>query len=75
MKLREEIEQLIAGGTVVKQVHEDITYNDIHETDDNMWNFLLYTGYLKKSGEQMVGSRTYVTMDFLQDYCVEIKIT
>lgn len=62
MKLREEIEQLIAGGTVVKQVHEDITYNDIHETDDNLWNFLLFTGYLKKSGEQMVGSRTYVTM-------------
>lgn len=44
---REEIEQLIAGETLEKPVHEDITYGDIHESKDNLWNFLYFTGYLK----------------------------
>lgn len=49
---REEIEKLIAGDTIEKPVHEDITYGDIHESMDNLWNFLFFTGYLKKAGER-----------------------
>ena len=45
--MKEEIEQLIDGGTIEKPVHEDITYEDIHKTQDNLWNFLFFTGYLK----------------------------
>ena len=43
----QEIESLLAGGTIVKQIHEDITYEDIGESEDNLWNFLFFTGYLK----------------------------
>lgn len=32
-------------------VHEDITYGDIEESKDNLWNFLFFTGYLKKIKE------------------------
>ena len=46
-----DLETLMAGGTIEKQVHEDITYGDIHQTQDNLWNFLFFTGYLKKMGE------------------------
>lgn len=49
---RTEIERLIEGESIEKQVHEDITYGDIHESQDNLWNFLFFTGYLKKAGEQ-----------------------
>ena len=49
--VRQEMETLIAGGTIEKPVHEDITYEDIYQTSDNLWNFLFFTGYLKKKAE------------------------
>ena len=50
---RDEIELLLKGGNITKQVHEDITYDEIHLTMDNMWNFLFFMGYLKKIDEWM----------------------
>lgn len=50
---REELETLLSGGTIRKPVHEDITYADIRKNKDNLWNFLFFTGYLKKTGEIM----------------------
>ena len=44
---RKEIEHLIDGKTIEKPIHEDITYEDIHKSKDNLWNFLFFTGYLK----------------------------
>ena len=48
-----EIEHLIDGGVVEKPVHEDITYDEIYKTMDNMWNFMFFTGYFRKVGERM----------------------
>ncbi|MBB6625297.1 AAA family ATPase [Clostridium gasigenes] len=45
---KSEIEELIAGKTIEKPIHEDITYGDIDSSMDNLWNFLFFTGYLKK---------------------------
>ncbi len=59
---RGEIEQLIAGETLEKPIHEDITYGDIHESKDNLWNFLYFTGYLKSCGQRYDGEDTYVKM-------------
>ena len=59
---RKEIENLIAGGTIEKPVHEDITYGDIHESQDNLWNFLFFTGYLKKIDERQVERTIYLKM-------------
>ena len=57
-----DLETLMAGGTIEKQVHEDITYGDIHQTQDNLWNFLFFTGYLKKVGERTVGNNLWLEM-------------
>lgn len=59
---RMEIEHLIEGGTIEKQVHEDITYGDIHESQNNLWNFLFFTGYLKKAGERFEDNEIYLQM-------------
>jgi hypothetical protein len=48
-----EIEALIEGNTVEKPIHEDITYGEIYESMDNLWNFMFFTGYFKKIGEHM----------------------
>ncbi len=50
---RRDLETLMDGGTIRKQVHEDITYGDIHTSQDNLWNFLFFTGYLKKVGDRV----------------------
>ena len=52
LSVRQEIEGLIEGGTITKPIHEDITYDDMHSTQDNLWNFLFFTGYLKKIREE-----------------------
>jgi len=48
-----EIEDLINGGIIEKPVHEDITYDEIYKTMDNLWNFMFFTGYFRKVGERM----------------------
>ena len=47
-----EIEKLIEGGSIEKPVHEDITYGEIYKEQDNLWNFMFFTGYLKKTAER-----------------------
>ena len=59
---KRDLETLINGGTIEKQVHEDITYGDIHQSQDNLWNFLFFTGYLKKVGEQKDGNNLKLEM-------------
>ena len=61
-KAKADLETLINGGTIEKQVHEDITYGDIHQTQDNLWNFLFFTGYLKKVGERQEGNNLQLEM-------------
>ena len=51
-EMKRELDTLINGGTIEKQIHEDITYDDIHESEDNLWNFLFFTGYMKKVSER-----------------------
>lgn len=47
-----EIEELIAGKTVEKPIHEDITYDEVYKTMDNLWNFMYFTGYIVKSNRE-----------------------
>ena len=61
---KEDLETLMNGGSIEKRVHEDITYGDIHQSQDNLWNFLFFTGYLKKISERKdaSGENLYLTM-------------
>ena len=54
---KKEIELLIEGKTIEKPVHEDITYDEIYDTMDNLWNFMFFTGYFKKVNERMDEAR------------------
>lgn len=48
---RDEIEKLVTGGFVEKQLRLDLTYDEIDNTIDNLWSVLFTTGYLTKIGE------------------------
>lgn len=57
---RDEIEKLVAGGFVEKQLRLDLTYDEIDNTIDNPWSVLFTTGYLTKIGEvKMPDSESY----------------
>jgi len=47
---RNEIERLINGGTVIKPVKQELTYNELDSTIDNLWSILFSTGYLTWQG-------------------------
>ncbi|MCR5778019.1 MAG: ATP-binding protein [Lachnospiraceae bacterium] len=59
---KEELDRLVNGGTIEKKIHEDITYDDVHANQDNLWNFLFFTGYMKKVSERAEGDDIYMTM-------------
>ena len=48
---KDEIERLIAGETIEKVVHLELTYDEIENSIDNIWSVLFTTGYLTKVGE------------------------
>ena len=59
---RRELEILMDGDTIEKPVHEDITYEDIHESMDNLWNFLFFTGYLRAVNQRFENRKIYLEM-------------
>ena len=61
-EMKRQLDVLISGGTIEKEIHEDITYDDIHESEDNLWNFLFFTGYMRKESERTDGEKTFLTM-------------
>ncbi len=48
---KSEIETLVAGETIEKEIHEDLTYNHLYDSIDNIWSLLFATGYLTQRGE------------------------
>ena len=48
--LKSEIETWVAGDTVEKEIHEDLTYNEIYSSVNNVWSLLFMTGYLTQRG-------------------------
>lgn len=48
---RNEIECLIAGEAVIKEVKEELTYRELYDTIENVWGVLFATGYLTQRGE------------------------
>lgn len=62
LSVKAELESLLAGGVIEKPVHEDITYDSIYDSEDNLWNFLYFTGYLKKTSMRLEGDMRYVKL-------------
>lgn len=50
--IRKKLEVLIAGGSICQKIEEDLTYDYLHSSEDNLWNILYLTGYLTKVGER-----------------------
>ncbi len=47
---KSEIEALVAGESVTKDIRMDLTYDHIYDSIDNIWSVLFTTGYLTRRG-------------------------
>ena len=52
----EKFETLMNGGTITQTISDELTYDTVHETEDNLWSILLMTGYLTKADPEEEGS-------------------
>lgn len=49
--MRDDIERLIAGETITKEINEELTYKELYDKAENVWSVLFTTGYLTQRGE------------------------
>lgn len=54
---KNEIERLIAGETIEKELRLDLTYEEIDQNIENLWSVLFTTGYLTQVGR--MGDESY----------------
>jgi len=48
---KREIERLIAGETIEKEIYQELTYQDMYTSIDHIWSVLFTTGYLTQKGK------------------------
>ena len=50
VQTKDEIERLIAGEYIEKEISQELTYDEIDKSIANLWSVLFTTGYLTKQG-------------------------
>ena len=48
-KVRGKFEILMNGGTITQTISDELTYDTLHSSEDNLWSVILMTGYLTKA--------------------------
>lgn len=56
-RTRNEIEKLISGEEIVKEIRQELTYSELDSSIENLWSVLFTTGYLTQRGQ--VGTDTF----------------
>ena len=51
----DKFEMLLNGGTILQTISDELTYDTLHESEDNLWSVLLMTGYLTKADPEAEG--------------------
>ncbi|MBQ1311353.1 MAG: AAA family ATPase [Blautia sp.] len=52
----DKFEALMNGGTVLQTISDELTYDTLHESEENLWSVLLMTGYLTKADPEAEGN-------------------
>ena len=55
-QVKHKFETLMNGGTITQTISDELTYDSLHETEDNLWSVLLMTGYLTKADPDEEGN-------------------
>ena len=49
-KTKREIETLLAGEEIIKEIHQELVYPEMYQSLENVWSLLFMTGYLTQRG-------------------------
>ena len=52
--ITQKFETLLSGGYIIENIQEDITYNYLHSSEENLWSILYFTGYLTRVSDEKV---------------------
>ena len=52
--LKMELEDLLQGTTVIKTINQNISLGEVEKNDQNVWSFLLFSGYLKPISREII---------------------
>ena len=47
-----KLETLLSGGYIIQKIEENLTYDYLHSSEENLWSILYLTGYLTKAREE-----------------------
>jgi hypothetical protein len=61
--VKSDIEKLILGESITKKICEDIVYAEIKKSNNVLWNFLLFSGYLTFKNRRLIEETVYA--DFI----------
>lgn len=50
--ITKKLETLLAGGYIIEQIEESLTYDYLHSSEENLWSILYLTGYLTTVREE-----------------------
>ena len=56
---KSDLEELIAGRSISKPVESNISFNELSNNENNIWSFLLFSGYLKAENAELRGTTFY----------------
>ena len=51
-KISQKLETLLSGGYILQKVEDDLTYDYLHSSEENLWSILYLTGYLTQVREK-----------------------
>lgn len=51
-KITQKLETLLSGGYILQHIEEDLTYDYLHSSEENLWSILYLTGYLTQVREK-----------------------
>ncbi len=55
--ITKKLEILLAGGTICQKVDENLTYEELHSSEDNFWSILYLSGYLTRAQMSATGGQ------------------
>ena len=54
-KVKGKFEILMNSGTIMQTITDELTYDTLHSSEDNLWSVLLMTGYITKADSEEEG--------------------
>ncbi|HZK85475.1 MAG TPA: AAA family ATPase, partial [Desulfosporosinus sp.] len=70
-ELKSELEDLLQGGELIKTINQNISMGEVEQSEENVWSFLLFSGYLKALTRELIRGE-FVCSLAIPNYEVEL---